>query len=142
MQDAAEEAGGLYITAYNEGQLNAAFYAIGLAIADAVSFTAPVVSVDAANKIQNGDDLYMGQFIPMDAGYWPGNLKKFKLGDGSENRPDKWEIYDAGTNDTSTEADENLATNPDGTFKDSEELTGFWRAVDPCGVRDVLALLP
>jgi type IV pilus assembly protein PilY1 len=131
MQDAAEEAGGLYITAYNEGQLNAAFYAIGLAIADAVSFTAPVVSVDAANKIQNGDDLYMGQFIPMDAGYWPGNLKKFKLGDGSENRPDKWEIYDAGTNDTSTEADENLATNPDGTFKDPEELTGFWRAVDP-----------
>ena len=126
MEDAADEGGGLYITAYNEGQLNAAFYAIGLYIADAVSFTAPVVSVDAANKIQNGDDLYMGQFLPMDAGYWPGNLKKYKLGDGSELRPDVWKIYDAGTT-----AGENLATDNAVNFLDPDQLTGFWRAIDP-----------
>lgn len=126
MEDAADEAGGLYITAYNEGQLNAAFYAIGLAIAEAVSFTAPVVSVDAANKIQNGDDLYMGQFVPMDATFWPGNLKKFKLGDGSDLRPNFWQIYDAGTT-----IGENVATGSDGNFLEPEKLEGFWHATDP-----------
>ena len=122
MQDAAEEAGGLYITAYNEGQLNAAFQAIGLAMTDAVSFTAPVVSVDAANKIQNGDDLYMGQFIPMDAGYWPGNLRKFKLGDSSIGQ-DPWKIYDADGNEATTKV-----ANTDGTYEEvfKDDLVGFW----------------
>ncbi len=115
MQDAAEEGGGMYITAYNEGQLNAAFYALGLAISEAVSFTAPVVSVDEANKVQNGDDLYMGQFLPMDSSYWPGNLKKFQLGDGSTDRPDVWQIYDASDNE---------ATDANDLFKDNTD--GFW----------------
>jgi type IV pilus assembly protein PilY1 len=125
MQDAADEAGGIYITAYNEGQLNAAFYAIGLAMADAVSFTAPVVSVDAKNKIQNGEDLYMGLFLPLDAGYWPGNLRKFKLGDRSKLRPDLWQIYDAGT---SSENDANHATDRYGQFYDNTD--GFWGGED------------
>lgn len=99
MQDAAEEAGGEYITAYNKTQLVNAFYSLGLMISEAISFTAPVVSVDAANKVQNGDDLYMGQFLPVDAAYWPGNLKKFVLGDGSVERPDRWMIYDENNND-------------------------------------------
>jgi type IV pilus assembly protein PilY1 len=115
MQDAAEEAGGMYITAYNEGQLNAAFYALGLAMSQATSFTAPVVSVDEANKVQNGDDLYMGQFIPLDTGYWPGNLKKFQLGDGSTDRPDFWAIYDSANNP---------ATDASGLFLDDTD--GFW----------------
>jgi type IV pilus assembly protein PilY1 len=99
MKNAAEEAGGIYITAYNKAQLINAFYSVALMISEAISFTAPVVSVDAANKVQNGDDLYMGQFLPMDASYWPGNLKKFVLGDGSAERPDRWMIYDAANNE-------------------------------------------
>lgn len=120
MQDAAEEAGGMYITAYNEGQLNAAFYALGLAISEAVSFTAPVVSVDEANKVQNGDDLYMGQFLPMDSGYWPGNLKKFRLGDGSDERPDTWQIYDA-SNNPATDANDLFRDNTDGFWGDEDD---------------------
>jgi type IV pilus assembly protein PilY1 len=99
MQNAAQDGGGQYITAYNKAQLVSAFHSLALMISQAISFTAPVVSVDAANKIQNGEDLYMGQFLPMDASYWPGNLKKFVLGDGSPERPDMWMIYDAADNE-------------------------------------------
>ncbi|TFG38258.1 MAG: VWA domain-containing protein [Desulfobacterales bacterium] len=115
MRDAAEEAGGQYITAYNKTQLVNAFYSLALRISEAISFTAPVVSVDAANKVQNGDDLYMGQFLPMDATYWPGNLKKFVLGDGSASRPDRWMIYDG---------DDQEAIDSNGLFLDN--TTGFW----------------
>lgn len=123
MQDAAEESGGMYITAYNEGQLNAAFYALGLAISEAVSFTAPVVSVDEANKVQNGDDLYMGQFLPMDSSYWPGNLKKFRLGDGSAERPDVWQIYDASSppGNEATDANDLFIDNTDGFWGDEND---------------------
>ena len=115
MRNAAEEAGGEYITVYNKAQLVHAFYSLGLMLSESISFTAPVVSVDAANKVQNGDDLYMGQFLPMDATYWPGNLKKFVLGDGSVNRPDRWMIYDGGDNE---------AIDGNGLFLDNTE--GFW----------------
>lgn len=94
LQDAAGESGGEYITAYNKGQLVAAFYSFVLSMSEAVSFIAPVVSVDAANKIQSGDDLYTGLFFPKNSRYWIGNLKKFRFGDGSSARPDMWMIYD------------------------------------------------
>ncbi|MEA3464557.1 MAG: PilC/PilY family type IV pilus protein [Thermodesulfobacteriota bacterium] len=115
MRDAAEESGAEYITAYNKTQLVNAFHSLGMMISQAVSFTAPVVSVDAANKIQNGDDLFMGLFLPMDSDYWPGNIKHFQFGDGSTERPKKWQIYDAGNNE---------ATDSNGTFLDN--LDGYW----------------
>jgi type IV pilus assembly protein PilY1 len=94
LEDAAGESGGDYLTAFNKQQLIAAFYSLALKMSGAISFTAPVVSVDAVNKIQSGDDLYMGLFLPKASSYWVGNLKKFKLGDGSAARPDLWMIYD------------------------------------------------
>lgn len=94
LEDAAGESGGEYIVAYNKQQLIAAFYSLALMMSEAVSFTAPVVSVDAVNKIQSGDDLYMGLFLPMDGSYWVGNVKKFKMGDGSAARPKLFMIYD------------------------------------------------
>lgn len=114
--DAGGEAeGGQYYTAYNKAQLVNAFYSFGLMISESMAFTAPVVSVDEANKIQNGNDLYMGQFLPIDNSYWPGNVKHFKLGDGSAQRPDLWQIYDSVNNE---------ATDNDGRFVDN--LVGFW----------------
>ncbi|MFZ5774050.1 MAG: hypothetical protein ACOY3Z_01000 [Thermodesulfobacteriota bacterium] len=94
LRDAADESGGEYITAYNKEQLVAAFYSLALMMSQAVSFTAPVVSVDAVNKIQSGDDLYMGLFLPKASTAWVGNVKKFKMGDGSAARPNLWMIYD------------------------------------------------
>ncbi len=115
LQDAAGESGGNYITAYNKTQLVAAFYALALEMVETISFTAPVVSVDSQNKIQNGDDLYMGLFLPQGASGWIGNLKKYRLGDGSSARPNKWMIYDGGDNE---------AVNSQGEFRDN--LSAFW----------------
>jgi type IV pilus assembly protein PilY1 len=115
LKDAAGESGGLYIAAYNKAQLVAAFYALTLQMTEAVSLTSTVVSVDSANKIQNGDDLYLGLFLPQDNQPWIGNIKKFRLGDGSVDRPNIWMIYDGNDND---------AINSSGDFLDN---TGaFW----------------
>jgi len=120
MRNAAHDAGGdtagaQYYTAYNKAQLVNAFYSFGMMISESMAFTAPVVSVDEANKIQNGDDLYMGQFLPIDNSFWPGNVKHFRLGDGTSQRPDFWQIYDASNNE---------ATDDNGRFVDN--LIGFW----------------
>ncbi|WP_041279457.1 pilus assembly protein [Desulfobacula toluolica] len=115
LKDAAGESGGEYVVAYNKEQLVAAFYSLALLMTEAVSFTSPVVSIDAANKIQNGDDLYLGLFLPQDNQSWVGNVKKFKLGDGSTDRPYIWMLYDGNDNE---------AVNDDGEFLDN---TGaFW----------------
>ena len=116
LQDAADESGGEYIVAYNKEQLIAAFYSLALMMSESVSFTAPVVSVDAVNKIQSGEDLYMGLFLPQDSNYWAGNIKKFKIGDGSStDRPKRFMIYDAANNE---------AIDSTGQFVDNS--TGFW----------------
>ncbi len=115
LEDAAAESGGEYIATYNKAQLISAFHSLGLMISQAVSFTAPVVSVDSANKIQSGDSLYMGLFMPKADQTWVGNLKKFKLGDGSAERPDPWMIYDASNH---------VAIDTSGQFLDNTD--GFW----------------
>ncbi|RLB85600.1 MAG: hypothetical protein DRH26_18155, partial [Deltaproteobacteria bacterium] len=115
LRDAAGESGGEYVVAYNKEQLVAAFYALALQMTEAVSFTSPVVSVDSANKIQNGDDLYLGLFLPQDNQAWMGNIKKFKLGDGSAERPEIWMIYDGNDNE---------AINSSGDFLDN--TAAFW----------------
>ncbi len=115
MEDAAGESGGQYIVANNKQQLVAAFYSLALQMGDAVSFTAPVVSTDAANKIQSGDDLYMGLFLPRDSGQWLGNLKKFKMGDGSADRPKLFTIYDRANHE---------AIDANGNFLDN--TAAFW----------------
>lgn len=116
LEDAAGESGGEYIVAYNKEQLISAFYSLATMMSESVSFTAPVVSVDAVNKIQSGEDLYMGLFLPQDSTSWVGNLKKFKIGDGtSTDRPKRFMIYDR---------DNNEAIDSTGQFVDN--LSGFW----------------
>jgi type IV pilus assembly protein PilY1 len=46
------------------------------------SFVAPTVSVNAFNRTQTRDDLYVALFSPDTHESWPGNLKKFRLRDG------------------------------------------------------------
>ncbi len=103
LKDAAGESGGEYVVAYNKEQMVAAFYSLALQMTEAVSFTSPVVSIDAANKIQNGDDLYLGLFLPQDNLSWMGNIKKFVLGDGGTDRPKLSMLYD-GANDEAISA--------------------------------------
>lgn len=116
LEDAAGESGGIYITAYNKSQLMHALQSVAQMISHSISFTAPAVSVDAENKIQNGDELYMGLFLPKNSRYWVGNLKKFKFGNGSVERPDVWGIYDAANN---------IATDDNGEY--FSNTVGFWK---------------
>jgi len=119
LEDTAEDGCGIGITAYNQTELVNAFYSLGLAMVSAVSFTAPVVSVDEANRTQSGDNLYMAFFKPKEGQHWQGNLKKYGL--SYETRTDcgrsepEWTLVDK--NGT-------IAGNCDGSFKSAS--TSFW----------------
>jgi type IV pilus assembly protein PilY1 len=79
LQDMADSSDGIYITAFNEGQLINAFHSLSLAMTESQSFVAPVVSVDQANRTQSGDKIYTAFFRPLEDDYWVGNLKKYGL---------------------------------------------------------------
>lgn len=79
LQDMADSSEGIYITAFNEGQLINAFHSLSLAMTESQSFVAPVVSVDQANRTQSGDKIYTAFFRPEEGDYWVGNLKKYGL---------------------------------------------------------------
>ncbi len=46
------------------------------------SFVAPTVSVNAFNRTQTRDDLYVALFSPSNTEAWPGNIKKYRLVNG------------------------------------------------------------
>ena len=46
------------------------------------TFVAPTVSVNAFNRTQTRDDLYVALFSPSNTEAWPGNIKKYRLVDG------------------------------------------------------------
>ena len=43
------------------------------------TFTAPTVSVNAFNRTQNLNDLFITVFSASDKYHWPGNLKKYEV---------------------------------------------------------------
>jgi len=122
LSNAAADGGGEYYVSYNKQQLVSAFYSLGLIIIQNAGYTAPVVSVDSANRTQSGDEVYMAFFKPMTVGlgYWGGNVKRYGIdlrtkGDCIPPRTQtEWVIVDypggAGASD---------ATDCDGNFKDS-----------------------
>ena len=46
------------------------------------TFTSPSVSVNAFNRTQTLDDLYVSLFRPSEDYHWPGNVKKFRVANG------------------------------------------------------------
>ena len=119
LKDASEESGGYFVAAFNKQQLINAFYSLGIIIANSVSYTAPVVSVDTANKTQSGNYLYMSFFKPKSPN-WLGNLKKYKVNyqqntQCSERTQEEWVIVDQNGN---------YAVDCDGVFL--EDSVSFW----------------
>ena len=119
MEDAAEDGGGVFVSAFNKQQLVNAFYSLGIIIANSVSYTAPVVSVDTTNKTQSGQYIYMTFFKPKSPN-WLGNLKKYKVNyqiksgcTGRDN--EEWVVVDKNDLD---------ATDCDGTFKTTS--VSYW----------------
>jgi type IV pilus assembly protein PilY1 len=80
LQDTADEGKGRYYTADNAAALENAFRAILQQIlADASSFAAPAVSVNAFNELKNRNEIYYAVFEPARTPRWQGNIKKYKL---------------------------------------------------------------
>ncbi len=80
LRDAARRGGGTYYDATDQKSLEDAFNDIVREIlVDNASFTAPSVAVNAFNRTQNLNDLYMSVFKPSLTYRWLGNVKKYRL---------------------------------------------------------------
>lgn len=83
LEETARRGGGQYFTAEDTGSLTSALTKITVSILDqASSFTAPSVPVNAFNRTQNLDDIFVSVFNPSSTVHWPGNVKKYKLQNG------------------------------------------------------------
>jgi len=91
LKDTATLGGGEYYLASDVKSLTAALTDIVTNIFDRdISFTAPAVAVNAYNRTQNLNDLYVSVFRATDEMRWPGNMKKYSIKEG--------EIRDANDN--------------------------------------------
>jgi len=117
LAEVAEAGGGTYFQANDVATLTDALTEITSDIFNRdISFTAPAVAVNAFNRTQHLNDLYVSVFRASDEVHWPGNMKKYK-------------IKDVGIEDALA----NNAIDPDtGYFSDSSK--NFWqRAAGPDG---------
>lgn len=80
LEETATKGGGAYYTANDTGSLSGAFTNIVQEILDtSATFTSPTVAVNAFNRTQNLNDLFITVFKPTDSLRWPGNIKKYRL---------------------------------------------------------------
>jgi type IV pilus assembly protein PilY1 len=83
LRNAAEKSGGSYFLADDVESLANVLLDIVADITERnLSFTAPAVSVNAFNRTQNLDDLYLTVFSPKARIHWPGNVKKYRFSGG------------------------------------------------------------
>jgi len=83
LKETAYRGGGSYYEATNENDLKFKFTDIFRQILlDNASFTSPSVTVNAFNRTQNLNDLYVAVFKPSFGYRWVGNLKKYRLKPG------------------------------------------------------------
>ena len=80
LKDTAARSGGEYYLASDVKSLTAALTDIVTNIFDRdISFTAPAIAVNAFNRTQHLNDLYVSVFRATDEVHWPGNLKKYTI---------------------------------------------------------------
>ncbi len=80
---AATAGGGQAYTATNLNELSDAFNSIlATVIKTNVTFAAPSVTVNAFNRTQTLENLYVSVFSPTATFHWPGNIKKYKFQNG------------------------------------------------------------
>lgn len=83
LKQTAEVSGGEYYLASDVTSLTAALTDIVTNIFDRdISFTAPAIAVNAFNRTQHLNDLYVSVFRASDEVHWPGNMKKFTIREG------------------------------------------------------------
>jgi type IV pilus assembly protein PilY1 len=80
LQLIARAGGGRFLTAANQGELvRALTTVVNEIVIQSASFSSPAVAVNAFNRTQNLDSLYMSVFSPQTTARWPGNVKKYRL---------------------------------------------------------------
>jgi type IV pilus assembly protein PilY1 len=80
LNTAATRGGGTAFTATNLTELTGAFNSIlAQVIKTNTTFSAPAVAVNAFNRTQTLNDLYVSVFSPKTTFHWPGNVKKYKV---------------------------------------------------------------
>ncbi|MAF83784.1 MAG: PilC/PilY family type IV pilus protein [Gammaproteobacteria bacterium] len=83
LSDAATAGGGEFKLATDTASLSISLTEIILKIFEgSTTFTAPSVPVNAFNRIQNLNDVFVSIFEPSNRMHWPGNLKKYRLNGG------------------------------------------------------------
>ena len=83
LNNAATRGGGKAFTATSLAELTAVFAQIFGEVQNInTSFSAPAVAVNAFNRTQTLDDLYVSVFKPSGSYHWPGNVKKYKVTNG------------------------------------------------------------
>ena len=84
LKETAENSGGQYFLADDVETLTKTLLSIIANINDrSLSFSAPAVSVNTFNRTQNLNDIYITTFGAKANAHWPGNLKKYRIDDGS-----------------------------------------------------------
>jgi type IV pilus assembly protein PilY1 len=84
LQDVATAGGGRAYTAADSAGLAATLEEIFSEVRDGAdtTFVSPAVSVNAFNRTQNLDDLFVSVFEPSRTFHWAGNIKKYRIIDG------------------------------------------------------------
>jgi type IV pilus assembly protein PilY1 len=84
LDETARKSGGKYYQASDVKSLTVALTDIVTNIFDRdVSFTAPAVAVNAFNRTQHLNDLYVSVFRASSKTHWPGNIKKYTIADAT-----------------------------------------------------------
>ena len=80
LEQAAAAGGGKFYPASNSAELTQVFTEIiSRILSESQTFTAPTVAVNAFNRTQNLNYLYMSLFKPSQRYRWEGNLKKYRI---------------------------------------------------------------
>jgi type IV pilus assembly protein PilY1 len=83
LRSTAERGGGQYYLADDTSSLAGVMTEIVLSILDdAATFTSPSVPINAFNRSQNMNDVFVSVFGASGTMHWPGNLKKYALSGG------------------------------------------------------------
>ncbi len=84
LQTVAKAGGGSAYTAEDAPGLASTLEEIINEVVDSsdTTFVSPAVSVNAFNRTQNFNDLFVSVFAPSKNRHWPGNLKKYRIIDG------------------------------------------------------------
>ena len=115
LQDVASKGGGQAFTATSLTDLNSVFNQILTNVVKTnTMFSAPAVAVNAFNRTQTLNDLYVSVFSPQTTFHWPGNVKHYKFVNGVVVDANGAPAVDASTGFFSSNSQSYWSAAPDG----------------------------